>query len=409
MKRKRDDQFHAKINTIGTIVLSLCAIIGVGLGVYRTARGLETAPRNLMGWAGPAVAHEAYEHLKGEMVPFKIWGAEGQDNSRKRVCLWDADKIVNGGKHLPTFRQEIGDCVQAGAMQAMHRLMTSQIVLGGSGEEFKPIFGPYHYACGRNAPECGNGRMGRDPSGSTGAWQAVALKLYGVLAQAPDLPEYSARVVTEWATKMPARQYIERGQSHKVGSIALMRSADDVRDANCNGYPVTIASDAGFQMKPSVKDGRLVNRRVTRWNHQMCIIAYDGSGATEYYYVLNSWGPDAHGVPPDDAPPGGFWITREDVEYIVRQGDSYALSQFDGFPAQDWPLVVGRQDHREANEVEIPLRKWHEDLARFERQERITNPFAHRQGPALRIMGPPAGEPLAPLGFVHALANPEAN
>ena len=96
-------------------------------------------------------------------------------------------------------------------------------------------------------------------------------------------------------------------------------------------------------MRPPIKEGRLVNRRATTWMHQMCIVGYDGESASQpYWFVLNSWGDDAHGTPPDDAPPGGFWIGRKDVDFIVRQGDSFALSQFDGFPAQDWVILTSK-------------------------------------------------------------------
>jgi hypothetical protein len=68
----------------------------------------------------------------------------------------------------------------------------------------------------------------------------------------------------------------------------------------------------------------------------MCLIGYDGAtGREPYWYVINSWGDSAHGTPPDGAPPGGFWIRAKDLAYILRQGDSFAWSNFAGFPSQD--------------------------------------------------------------------------
>ena len=69
--------------------------------------------------------------------------------------------------------------------------------------------------------------------------------------------------------------------------------------------------------------------------HQMCVDAYDGSSPSgaRYFHVQNSWGPNAHPKPIDGSPPGGFWVTEAEIEYITAQGDSWAFSDFEGFPA----------------------------------------------------------------------------
>ena len=61
----------------------------------------------------------------------------------------------------------------------------------------------------------------------------------------------------------------------------------------------------------------------------------------EIFYILNSWGPRTHGTDPAGGPPGGFWVKKSEIDYITRQGDSFAFSQFDGFPAQklDWYMI----------------------------------------------------------------------
>jgi len=58
---------------------------------------------------------------------------------------------------------------------------------------------------------------------------------------------------------------------------------------------------------------------------------------------MNSWGkdwvkgPKGIGNPPD----GGYWASWDDVNRILSQGDSYAISDLTGFPkrkinADDW-------------------------------------------------------------------------
>lgn len=294
-------------------------------------------PRNLMGWAGQDKAKEEWQRIRHLFPKFGIRGAQ-KDNAKRRVALWDASKLVTGDS-IPNFRQLIGDCVGAGAKHAVDYLQCSAIVQG-AWHQFRPVYEPYHYATGRNAPECGNGRI-RGPDGSLGSWQARALQLYGVIpADLPGLEPYSESVIRRWAVRMPEKRWIDVGKMHLVRTAAMVTTAEEVRDAVCNGYPVTIASNWGGLMRPPVKNGKLVNRRSGTWAHQMCIIAYDGTGDEPLWYVLNSWGPHAHGDPPDDSPPGGFWIAKHDVDYIVRQEDTFALSAMEGFPANDWDIAL---------------------------------------------------------------------
>ena len=73
--------------------------------------------------------------------------------------------------------------------------------------------------------------------------------------------------------------------------------------------------------------------------HQMCFIGYDPNNGNPGVYCLNSWGANAHGVSPDGAPPGGFWVDKATVSRMVKQGDSFAYSEFQGFPKNDdWNL-----------------------------------------------------------------------
>ena len=72
----------------------------------------------------------------------------------------------------------------------------------------------------------------------------------------------------------------------------------------------------------------------------MCFIGCeDRPGRDKGCYCLNSWGVDAHPKPLNDEPPGGFWVDWQSVQRMVAQGDSWAYSDFDGFPDEgkaDW-------------------------------------------------------------------------
>jgi len=299
-----------------------------------------TPPEAREGWAGPEAVKQAEPLVRG-MPAFRIVGAP-QDNERANVRLWEFAKAINGGEHLPNTPQQIGDCVSWGCKNAIDYLQCVQIARGPPpAQEFKPSFAPYFYGVSRVL--IGQGRISGD--GSVGAWAAEGARVYGVLAaEFAGVPRYSGDVARRWGRKGPPEEFVRHAQQFPVRTVSPVRSSMDVRDAICNGYPVTIASNWGGRMRPREVDGRLVNERRGSWNHQMCIIGYDGeTGREPYYYVLNSWGAAAHGDPPDDAPPGGFWIRERDVEYIVKQGDSFAFSNFAGFPAQelDFQIIGG--------------------------------------------------------------------
>ena len=86
--------------------------------------------------------------------------------------------------------------------------------------------------------------------------------------------------------------------------------------------------------------GKLWGVKSGVWNHQMCFIGVDDDSARPGAYCMSSWGPWVHGKPVDDAPPGGFWVDAEVVEEMVSQQDSYAYSQFEGFPEQKLDFML---------------------------------------------------------------------
>jgi hypothetical protein len=52
--------------------------------------------------------------------------------------------------------------------------------------------------------------------------------------------------------------------------------------------------------------------------------------------ILNSWGSYVGGGKhPADQPDGSFWISRQDAEAILAQGDSFVIGSVDGFKYRD--------------------------------------------------------------------------
>jgi hypothetical protein len=65
----------------------------------------------------------------------------------------------------------------------------------------------------------------------------------------------------------------------------------------------------------------------------MCIGGYQG-GTRKGFLIINSWGSGWVRGPPgkfDDIPPGSFWADYAVVDRMLRQQDSYAVSDVSGF------------------------------------------------------------------------------
>src|SRR5690606_28216367 len=149
-------------------------------------------------------------------------------------------------------------------------------------------------------------------------------------------PAYSGDVSDRWGDGDGFRRFLDEGRQHPVRSAAKIDTWNELVAAIVNGYPCTIASNAGFTMKAG-SDG--FHRRRGTWPHQMCIVAICDDPRRPWAGLLNSWG-DAHGRIEDFEtgepwPVGTLRVRRDAIESMLRTGECFAYSQFDGFPQQD--------------------------------------------------------------------------
>lgn len=296
------------------------------------------------GWVSPQKRkpdeEDIYQNIKGEIPDFELIGPQAAVD---KLVLWDYSKKVNNGRHFETFYQQTGSCVGNGGGQATWYLSAMENIRLGENIDCKLPF--YLLPYGRSRYLSGFRGSG---DGSTGAAFAKAITTEGILPfDDAGLPQpqrgngitWGKSVEYSWSDGSKISQtYLNKSKQFLVKSAARLNTSQDVWDSITNGYPCTIASNWGGQMRPTAQGNPavLLNRRVTRWDHQMCVIgAWEHPTLGRIFCILNSWGPDAHGVPVDDSPPGSFWVLDADMNYIVAQGDSFAFSQFDGFPAQN--------------------------------------------------------------------------
>lgn len=291
------------------------------------------------GWGDPSVENPAemarreYDLIGDRFESFYIANPSGSTEG-KTSRLWETNRKVIGDDR-PNVPQETGDCVSRGMMNCIEYLQCQEI-LAGDREEFRPVFSPYLYGTGR--VYIGRGQL-RGGAGSLGSWQAEAVKKYGVLrTDYAGVPSYSGRVADQWGdSDQPWKRFVDEGDDHLVRSAAKINDLDDLRDALINLYPCTIASMQAFKMQPS-SDGYHHPDPSEEWPHQMAIVGYSDDARKPWVGILNSWG-DIHGTVIDwetgEAWPAGMLRVHPDiVAKMIRTGECFAVSRFDGYPDQ---------------------------------------------------------------------------
>lgn len=285
------------------------------------------------GWAGRALEDETLDKIGSLLIPFRIV-AKGtpRDNSKVRLILPDYIKKITGD-YLRNIPQPEGDCTSRGATNAIDHLQAYEIAQLGQDEKFTPTYSPFVYSLSRLAKDLGHGMFGRG-HGCTGGYAALAAQRYGAIAWGDRA--YNSQTVNQYAFKLPPQAEITEGELHQVRGIAQITSFEQARDAIANGYPVTIASNKGYQMRLKDRGGKSWFVGNDTWPHQMALVAVDYE-PEPCLLDLNSWGDSAHG-PQLDGPNGSGWITADQFMQMLRNdGEAYAYSDGEGFPEK--PLI----------------------------------------------------------------------
>lgn len=265
----------------------------------------------------------------------------------ENVYLWQAVRTVNKRAHpwYPNVNQlNVGCCVGCGWKHGIDVLQAVQMAAGRAAT-WKPVSVEAIYGFSR--VEVGGGRISGD--GSVGAWAAEAVRRYGVLPMeqypATDLTTFSPTRARDFGRRGVPDELEALAKEHPVKSTALVKSWADVKKAIQQGYPIPVCSDQGFRMD---RDSTGRCRPQGMWAHCMLICGYR-SGPNEGAFILNSWGDDAHTGPvwPADAPLAGFWADASVVDRMVRQGDSFAISELNGFPARKLNWLIRAEPRRE--------------------------------------------------------------
>lgn len=226
----------------------------------------------------------------------------------------------------------VHNCVGHGYARADDLLTCVEIALKGESESWQG------YSCsewlyGTSRVLVGGGKIRGD--GSVGTWAAKAISEYGTMLRKKypevDLSEYSGSRAKEWGSKAGfPNQLVELGKQHLVRGTAIVRSYEEARDMIANGYPIPVCSNQGFSDK---RDEQGFSKPKGIWPHCMLFSAVDDNSSRPGLLCDNrSWGDNWNSGPTRHEQPGGtFWVDAEVVDRMLKQNDSYALSDKDGY------------------------------------------------------------------------------
>jgi hypothetical protein len=296
------------------------------VGGFALVTGL-AEPSWYFGWIPQKAGVDAYLRsrnlsLFSEAAPLLAGSGAG-----KTVLLYEAVRQV-WGRDLDIGPQEIGDCVSWGYGGAVDLLACVEVAAGDAERHSWDLRTCTEAIYALSRVEYGD-LDGSSQDGSYGAWAAAAVRKGGTLSR-ERLGSYDPKRAKAWGAAGLPDDLEPEAREHLVRRATLVRSFEEARDAIANGYPVVVCSDQGFAM---TRDKEGFAGPEGTWYHCMKFIA-SKDDARPGLLCMNSWG-DAHQGPTGafDIPAGSFWVEADICTEMFRESlDSYALSQFGGYP-----------------------------------------------------------------------------
>lgn len=253
----------------------------------------------------------------------------------KQILLWKYLEAVTKQAYVPKA-QEIGDCVSEGAATGVDLLTAVQIALLKRNEEWKgEACTETIYAGGR--VEVGKSKIGRF-DGMMGAWAGEWVRDYGVLLRGQygdiDLTKYRPDLARLWGRpKAGVPDDLEAiSKPHPVKTVTIVTNWEDCCDSIANGYPVLVCSNVGY--RSTFDSDGFLNRGRKPWNHSMVIGGIDTKSKREGGCIFNSWGESWADGPQHKlgTPAGCFWADAKNIDAMLSQEDSFAFSNYVGYP-----------------------------------------------------------------------------
>lgn len=302
------------------------------------------------GWVYDKLAID--DVVKSVQRPYFGQNTDATPGSGKGKVILLYKSLLKAMPNWVTHFQGIGDCVSHGYGLGCDILAAFQIFNLRRPEKFiaqastEVIYAGSRFEIGYKVH--GNSRL-LTGDGSIGAYAVEFLKTYGVVPRGKhgkyDLTKYDASRARDWGRNGVPDELEPTAKLHPVRSYALVRSYEETRDAMANGYPVVFCSNFGFNPEcrnhnPGGRDSMGFLNRCGEWWHAMCGIGCDDTQRPGVL-IQNSWGPNWVGGPKrHEQPDGSFWVDAKTIDGMCAMGDSYAISQFLGFPAQRLDYIL---------------------------------------------------------------------
>ena len=270
----------------------------------------------------------------------------------KDVSLWLPLMSV-----LPRWQRDaqgIGSCVAWGAELTATMIMAIQHVKGTGQFVAEAATEPIYGGC---RVEALGKKAGGYQDGATGSWAAKWLRDWGCILRLDysqqtknaehDLRTYDVKKEKEWGNfgcggRNDNDMLDGAARVMPIQHVVACESVAEAAAAVSNLYPLTIASMAGFgDMK---RDANGICRRVGQWAHQMMIGGIRYRAGAPQFRCFQSWGPKScSGPDPGITHPAisgcSWWITAEDMEWILRTGDCWIMGDIKGLPRQSTKLA----------------------------------------------------------------------
>lgn len=153
-----------------------------------------------------------------------------------------------------------------------------------------------------------------------------------------DLSKYNPSVGIGWGSSGVPGSVTKTAAHHRIGTISLVTTWQQARDAIANGYGLACCSSQGFA---HVRDDTGLAKPSGSWAHAMQWHAADATRSDGCRFcVQNSWGYGwISGKLVHDQPEGSFWISQSVAQSMIDAGGTYAVSNVEGFPKRklaDW-------------------------------------------------------------------------
>ncbi len=317
------------------VLKTLMAVTAGGIFVPAFLHADTIGPESRFGWHEDADSLRDFIRRNKDPFVSQLNGAIKGSGKGKKAFLHLAYERVAGQKYLP-HRQGGPDCVSQAAALGVDFLASVQIAIKRAPQRWvakaatEPIYGG-------SRVEIGGGRI--SGGGSTGHWAAEWLSNYGVLLrqQYPtghDFRHYDASKAVKFGKTGCPDSLEPIAKLHPVKKTAICRSYADLCDLVYNGSPVMVCSNVGFGRGTCTRDSEgFLTRKRRGWMHSMCFAGFDDTYHRKGALLFNSWGSSwVNGPTRGPQPASTFWVDKDTVDSMLRQGDSFAFSAYVGFP-----------------------------------------------------------------------------